>query len=68
MPEPAAPSPEPSTAPPLPFPDRRPSPDATVPPMPSEVKAGRMLRPAASSARWAMTPLRKMARRTPRRP
>jgi hypothetical protein len=68
MPEPAAPSPEPGTAPPLPFPDGRPGPDATVPPMPSEVTAGRVLGPAASSVRRAMTQLRNMARRAPRRP
>jgi hypothetical protein len=68
MPEPAAPGPEPGAVPPLPFPGRRPSPDATVPPLPSEVTAERVLRPAASGVRWAMTPLRKMARRAPRRP
>jgi hypothetical protein len=53
MPEPAAADPQPGT---------------TAPPMPSEVTGTRRLRPAASSLRKAMMPLRNMMRRTPRRP
>ena len=57
MSEPAASHPDPSTT----------SHDSTVPPMPSEVTNGRTLG-SATADRWrtAMTPLRKMMRRTPR--
>jgi hypothetical protein len=72
MPEPAAPSPEPSTVQPStvqprPSPNGRiPSPDTTVPPLPSEVTSAGWLH--TSSLGKAMTPLRKMMRRTSRHP
>jgi hypothetical protein len=77
MPEPAAADPDPVTAIPRPLssPDRpvppmpSSSPDRPVPPMPSEVTNGhdRMQRPTAGGMwRTAMTPLRKITRRTTR--
>ena len=75
MPEPAASDPVTITPPPLSSPDATvppmpfSSPDRAVPPMPSEVTNGhdRTQRPAAGGMwRTAMTPLRKMMRRTPR--
>jgi hypothetical protein len=60
-----------STIPPMPYPTRptaRPlsPPDGTIPPMPSEATNAHT-HPSAAVGRWrtAMTPLRKMMRRTP---
>lgn len=77
MPEPAAPSPGPdSTVRPGPSPDGRTPddsrtiPDITIPPMPSEATDAhtRGQRPAAGGLRRVMRPMRKMMRRTGRRP
>jgi hypothetical protein len=65
MPEPAAP--HPGAAPTRP----RPSPNGTAPPMPPQATKApaRTRRPAALDRfRMAMTPLRRMMRRTARRP
>ena len=59
----AAPDPQPGTP-------AQPSPDVTVPPMPSEVTSTHARAPRPAGGRWrrAMMPLGKMARRNPRRP
>jgi hypothetical protein len=65
MPEPAAPPPSITPT------RQRPSPNGTAPPMPPETTKApaRMRRPATLDRfRMAMTPLRRMIRRTPRRP
>ena len=61
MTETAAPDPQPDTP-------AQPSPDGTVPPMPSEVTSARA--PWAAGGRWrrAMMPLNKKLHRNPRRP
>jgi hypothetical protein len=61
MTAPAVPDPQPDTP-------AQPSPDGTVPPMPSEVTSARAPRPAGGRWRRAMMPLGKMARRAHRRP
>ena len=74
MPEPTAPDSGPdSTARPGPSRDGRPISDATVPPMPSEVTDTPTTqthghRTAAGGLRRVTTPMRKMMRRTARRP